>query len=142
MSFCPPGVTPAVPFGAGVHNACILVKFEQIRKVENFKASVVYIATYRDTESGAEVDDVIKFDGSKRDHYAGLRVERLHAIVGSELPPDGHHPDFKNLVALSDGIFFTVELEETQSNGKTYLNVKDVRANENTVVAGQEGTPF
>ena len=130
MSFCPPGVTPAADFGVGVHNACILVKLERAKKPEAFKASVVYIATYRDTESAAEIDDIIKFDGSKRDHFSGLRVERLHAIIGAEIPPDGHHPDFKNLLDLSDGLFFTVELAETQKDGKTYLNIKDVRANE------------
>jgi hypothetical protein len=130
MSFTPPGVVAAAPFGAGVHASCILVKIDQVKKPEAFKASVVYIATYRDTESGAEIDDIIKFDGSKRDYYAGLRVEHLHAIIGAELPPDGHHPDFKQLLDLSDGLFFTVEMEETQSNGKTYLNIKDVRAND------------
>jgi hypothetical protein len=134
MSFCPPGVTPAADFGNGVHNACILVKFEQVNKPAAFNASVVYKAVYRDTESGAEVDDVIKFDGSKRDYYAGLRVERLHAIIGAELPPDDHHPDFKNLLDLSDGLFFTVEMSETQKDGKTYINIKDVRANEEAVV--------
>ena len=129
MSFTPPGVTPSVDFGVGVH-ACILTDFKQAKSPEKFSASVVYIATYRDTESGAEKDDIIKFDGSKRDYYAGLRVERLHAIFGAELPPDGHHPDFKNILDLAEGIFFTVEIDETSSNGKTYLNIKDVRTNE------------
>ena len=53
MSFTPPGVTPSVDFGVGVHPACILTDFKQAKSPEKFSASVVYIATYRDTESGA-----------------------------------------------------------------------------------------
>lgn len=131
MGFNPPGVSAAPSLGPGVYPACILVDIKQAANSPTGKYQVAYVATYRDTESGCEVVDWIKWDGSKRDYYASLRVERLHALFGVELPPEGHHPNFKELLALSDGYFFTVEMEQSGE----YVNIKDVRAsgNEETI---------
>lgn len=135
MTFTPPGVNQSAGFGPGIHTACILDRFTMARPSKDGKYQVAYVAAYRDTETRQEIEDWIKFDGSKKDYYSGLRVERLHAILGADLPPDGQHPDFKHLEELSDGVFFTVEIEETQSNGRTYHNIKDVRANDENGVA-------
>ncbi|MEN6586810.1 MAG: hypothetical protein ABFE02_12290 [Sulfuricella sp.] len=124
MSFNPPGVSAPQTLGPGVYPACILVSIEQAKPSSTGKYQIAYVAVYRDTESALEVTDWIKWDGSRRDFYAGLRIERLHAIIGADLPPEGHHPNFKELLELSTGVYFTVE---TEQNGE-YVNIKDVRA--------------
>jgi hypothetical protein len=100
------------------------VDFKQAKPSKDGKYQDAYIATYRDTESAAEIEDWIRYDGSKKDYYAGLRVERLHAIFGADLV-QGENIDIKALLELSEGILFAVEVEQ---NGQ-YSNVIDVRSN-------------
>lgn len=121
MNWTPKGVTPSALFGVGIHEQCILADFKEARPSKDGKYQRAYIATYRDTMNVAEIEDWIRFDGTKKDYYSGLRIERLHAIVGADL---GEDIDVKTLLDLSDGVMFTVEIEQ---NGQ-YLNIKDVRS--------------
>ena len=139
MSYVPPGVTPPAPFGAGVHDACILVDFRVApasKKCPGEKGyyQFAYVAKYRDTTgNGTEIEEWIRWTGAATDDHSGRRIERLHAIFGAEPPASGQIVDCKALLELSDGVFFTIEMKE---NGQ-YLNIADVRANDaNTNVAG------
>ena len=132
MSWSPAGYEPEPESGAltaGIYPNCILSDFKQLDadKAAKCNARVVYVATYEDTESGAQATEFIKFGTGRKggDYHAGLRIERLHAILGAPL---GATVNVADLMACADGVTFTVELEETSSNGKTYTNVTDVRA--------------
>jgi len=132
MTYTPPGYTPEPESGrmtAGVYPNCILTKFQIAKDPAKFDARVVFIAEYRDTDTNNDVTDFIKFGTGRKggDYYAGLRIERLHALLGLPLPAAGEAIDPEALMACAEGAFFCVELVDTISNGKTYTNIKDVR---------------
>lgn len=131
MSYTPPGVTPPTAFALGIHRACILVDFKVAKPSRDGKYQFAYVASYRDTEAEGcpEIEDWIKWTGGQNDIYAGQRIERLHAIFEAKLPSDGEIVDCQNILALSDGVFFTVEI-----NDKGF--VKDVRSNSASSASG------
>lgn len=134
MTYLPPDYTPEPEGGrlaAGVYPNCILAEFKVLTKDQSAKMNslAAFIATYRDTDSGNEVQDFIKFGTGRKggDYYAGLRIERLHALLGLNLPAAGERIDPDALMAAAEGAFFCVEMVDTVSNGRTYTNIKDVR---------------
>jgi len=136
VSYLPPDYTPAPEQGtmtAGVYPNCILADFKALTRDQSmkFNALAVFKATYRDTDSGNEVEDFIKFGTGRKggDYYAGLRIERLHALLGLPVPAVGERLNPEALMAAAEGAFFCVELvETTTAQGRTFLNIKDVRA--------------
>lgn len=135
MTYVPPGYTPEPESGrmtAGVYPNCILAEFKVLTRDQSMKmnAMAAFIATYRDTDTGNEVEDFIKFGTGRKggDYYAGLRLERLHALLGLPIPAAGETIDADALKASAEGAFFCVEIEEGISKqGKPYHNIKDVR---------------
>ena len=120
MAWTPEGIINTPALQAGTYPACILVSFDEAKPSPTGKYQRAWVAVYRDTESGAEVIDWIKFDGSTRDYYAGLRMEALHSIMGADI---NNKIDCKNVMDLSNGIIFTVEMKSTEKNGKVYCNI-------------------
>jgi len=127
MAWTPEGITSVPSLLAGTYPACILVSFDEAKPSPTGKYQRAWVAVYRDTESGAEVTDWVKFDGSSKDYYAGLRMERLHAIMHADIDV---RIDCKNLMNMANGIVFTVEITSTTKNGNTYHNIADVRSND------------
>jgi hypothetical protein len=133
MTWIPPDYTPEPESGrmtAGVYPNCILAGFKTAKDPAKLDARFAFIATYKDTDTGNEVVDFIKFGTGRKggDYYAGLRIERLHALLGLAVPAAGERIAPDALMAAAEGAFFCVELTETTSNNKTYTNIKDVRA--------------
>lgn len=105
MSWTPPNVTTQT-LGPGQH-AVFLTDLKEITdpgKLAKFAAQAVFVASYKSVESAIEIDQIIKFNGSKADYYAGLSIDRLHLAAGLEAPAAGEALDLQNLKELLDGI--------------------------------------
>lgn len=99
MPYLPPGV-PASTFAPGVHQV-ILAEFGTITKPDTLSklgAKVAYKATFKSLETAAEIDLLIKFNGSKSDYYAGLNIDRLFAVAGLPEPVPGTALDISAMV--------------------------------------------
>ncbi|WP_257306268.1 hypothetical protein [Geothrix campi] len=105
MSWTPPNVTTQT-LAPGQH-AVFLTDLKEItdpQKLQKFAAQAVFVASYKSVESAIEIDQIIKFNGSKADYYAGLNIDRLHLAAGLEAPAAGEALDLQNLKELLDGI--------------------------------------
>ena len=112
MSYLPPGVSTQT-LGPGTHPVFLTGLKELPRdKVGKFNAQVVYIASYKSVESAIEIDQVIKFNGSKADFYAGQTIDRLLLAAGLEEPAAGERLDLDNLAQLLDGIELLLEVND------------------------------
>ena len=131
MSYVPPGVSiQAMPTGI---NSVYLSGFKPIDpdKLAKFQAQVVFIATYKHAETAVELDQVIKFNGSKADFYAGQTIDRLFQAAGLPAPIDGEPLDMTALLTSIDGKAFQIEI-----NDKGYVQ------NVLPPLADGEETPF
>lgn len=118
MAYVPPGVSNQ-SFAPGVH-AAIVVDFKQIldpAKLAKFNAQVVYIATYRNPDTATEIDQVIKFNGTKADFYSGQTIDRLHMAAGMDEPAPEVALDVPFLAGALSGANVLVEV-----NDKGYVN--------------------
>jgi hypothetical protein len=117
MSYVPPGVKPQT-LGQGQHPAC-LVEMKELdsSKLANFKAQAVFIAKYQTLEDATEVEQVIKFNGSRADFYAGQTIERLHLAAGLPEPIPGEPIDLSALQIQLNGVELLLEVNE-----KGYVN--------------------
>jgi len=118
MSYVPPGVS-TVTLGPGQHQV-FLIDLKQITqpdRLAKFSAQAVFVATYKSVETAVEIDQIIKFNGSRADFYAGQTIERLHLAAGLPEPAAGEALDLENLKNLLDGIELTLTV-----NDKGYAN--------------------
>ena len=113
MSYVPPGVSTQ-NMGPGTHPVFLtgIKEITDREKLLKFNAQVVYIATYKSVETAVEQDQVIKFNGSKADFYAGQTIDRLHLAAGLEEPAAGERLDLKNLAELLEGVELMVEVND------------------------------
>lgn len=128
MSYVPPGVS-AQSMGPGSHTV-VLTNLTQITdpaKLVKFNAQAVFVATYKSLESATEMDQIIKFNGSKADFYAGQTIDRLHMAAGLPEPAPGEPLDLANLQIKLDGVELTLEV-----NDKGYANGITVNVGEET----------
>lgn len=134
MAYCPPNVSTQ-SLGTGTHSVFLadLKEITDTAKLAKFAAQAVFVASYKSVENAVEIDHVIKFNGSKADHYAGLNIDRLHMVAGLPAPTPGEPLDLENLKALLEGIEFQITV-----NDKGYVN--DVLVPEGAGAA--EGAPF
>ena len=118
MSYVPPGVSTQT-MGPGTHPVFLtgIKEITDREKLLKFNAQVVYIATYKSVETPVEQDQVIKFNGSKADFYAGQTIDRLHLAAGLDEPAAGERLDLKNLAELLEGVELMVEV-----NDHDYIN--------------------
>jgi len=118
MSYVPPGVSTQT-LGPGTHTVFLtdLKEITQPDRLAKFNAQAVFVATYKSVESAIEIDQVIKFNGSRADFYAGQTIDRLHLAAGLPEPAAGERLDLENLKNLLDGL----ELELVV-NDKGYAN--------------------
>lgn len=118
MPYVPPGM-PASNFAPGMHQV-VLVEFKPMDKPDTLAklgAKVAYKATCKSLETAAEIDLLIKFNGSKSDFYAGQNIDRLHLAAGLPEPTPGEPLDITTLVTQLDGVPFLLEV-----NDKGYAN--------------------
>lgn len=111
MPYVPPGVS-AQALAPGTHEV-YLTGFKPIddpAKLAKFAAQAVFIATYKSVETGVEMDQVIKFNGSKSDFYAGQTIDRLHMVAGLPEPAAGETLDISALLIAIDGRPFLLEV--------------------------------
>ena len=118
MSYVPPGVSNQT-MGPGYHPV-VLVDLKQITdpaKLQKFSAQAVFVATYKSLDTAVEMDQIIKFNGSKADFYAGQTIDRLHLAAGLPEPTPGEPLDLSTLQIRLDGVGLTLEV-----NDKGYAN--------------------
>lgn len=130
MPYTPPGVS-AQSLAPGTHEV-FLTGFKPIddpAKLAKFAAQAVFIATYKSSETGLEIDQVIKFNGSRADFFAGQTIDRLHMAAGLAEPAAGEVLDIAALLIAIDGRPFLLEVNE-----KGYANSITVP----TVEGGEE----
>lgn len=118
MAYCPPNVSTQT-LGPGTHQVYLtdLKEITQPDRLQKFNAQAVFVATYKSVESAVEIDQVIKFNGSRADFYAGQTIDRLHLAAGLPEPAPGEPLDLENLKGLLDGIEITLVV-----NDKGYAN--------------------
>jgi len=113
MPYVPPGVS-AQTLAPGTHEV-YLTGFKPIddpAKLAKFQAQAVYIATYKSVESAIEIDQVIKFNGSRADFFAGQTIDRLHLVAGLPEPAAGEVLDIFALLIKIDGQPFFLEIND------------------------------
>lgn len=86
-------------------------------KLKKFSAQVVFVATYQSVENATEIDQIIKFNGSKADFYAGQTIDRLHLAAGLPEPTPGEPIDLSALQIALSGVELLLEV-----NDKGYAN--------------------
>lgn len=113
MSWTPAGVTPRT-LEAGQHSVWLtdLKEITDPGKLAKFQAQAVFVATYKDTATAISIDQVIKFNGSKADFYAGQTIDRLYQAAGLPEPEAGETLDLENLKNLLDGVELLLEVNE------------------------------
>lgn len=118
MSYVPPGVSTQT-LGPGQHQVVLidLKEITQPDKLAKFNAQAVFVATYKSVESAVEIEQIIKFNGSRADFYAGQTIDRLHLAAGLAEPAVGESLDLDNLKTLLDGVELLLEV-----NDKGYAN--------------------
>jgi hypothetical protein len=118
MSYTPPGVSTQT-LAPGTHQVWLtdLKQITQADRLQKFNAQAVFVATYKSVESAIEIDQIIKFNGSRADFYAGQTIDRLHLAAGLPEPQPGEPLDLDNLKALLDGIELQLVV-----NDKGYAN--------------------
>lgn len=122
MSYVPPGVSTQA-LGPGTHVVC-LTEIKEITdpaKLAKFNAQAVFVATYKSLEGCIEIDQVIKFTGSRADFYSGQTIDRLHLAAGLPEPAAGEPLDLDLLNQRLDGITLALEV-----NDKGYANAIQV----------------
>jgi len=118
MPYVPPGVS-IQSLTPGIHEV-VLTDLKQITdpaKLAKFNAQAVYVATWKSLENAVEIDQVIKFNGSKSDYYAGLTIDRMCLAAGLEEPTPGEPLNVDVLKAELDGVTVLLEV-----NDKGYAN--------------------
>jgi hypothetical protein len=130
MSWRPAGVTTQT-LGPGGHSVYItnIKQITEPDKLAKFSAQAVFIVTCKSIDNGIEKDLILKFDGSGRDHYAGLNIERLHQAAGFDALAEG---DPLNLNALMDALKGVPMMLEV--NDKGFPNaIAPMEMNEETI---------
>lgn len=113
MAYCPPNVKPNT-LGAGQHPV-YLVGMKEItdpEKLKKFSAQAVFVASYQAVEDATEIDQIIKFNGSKADFYAGQTIDRLHLAAGLPEPVAGEPFDLSALQIQLSGVELLLEVNE------------------------------
>lgn len=113
MAYCPPNVK-ANTLGQGQHPV-YLVAMKEITdpdKLKKFSAQAVFVATYQSTEDATEIDQIIKFSGSKADFYAGQTIDRLHLAAGLPEPVPGEPFDLSALQIALSGVELLLEVND------------------------------
>lgn len=113
MAYCPPNVQPNT-LGSGQH-AVYLVGMKEItdrEKLKKFSAQAVFVATYQAVADATEIDQIIKFNGSKADFYAGQTIDRLHLAAGLPEPIPGEPFDLSALQVQLSGVELLLEVNE------------------------------
>ena len=121
MSYTPPNVSTK-SLGTGTHNVFLtdLKEITDPGKLAKFSAQAVFVATYKSVEGAIEIDHVIKFNGSKSDHFAGLNIDRLHLAAGLSEPIPGEPIDMENLKALLEGVELLLEVNDKGYTSNVY----------------------
>ena len=117
MAYTPPNVKPQT-LATGQHPV-YLVEMKELdpSKLANFKAQAVFIAKYQAVADATEVEQVIKFNGSRADYYAGQTIDRLHLAAGLPEPIPGEPIDLSALQIALSGVELILEI-----NDKGYAN--------------------
>jgi len=117
MAYCPPNVKPQT-LAAGQHPV-YLVDLKELdpSKLANFKAQAVFIAKYQTVADATEIEQAIKFNGSRADFYAGQTIDRLHIAAGLPEPAPGEPLDLSALQIALSGVELILEV-----NDKGYAN--------------------
>ena len=113
MSYCPPGVSSQT-LGTGQHPV-YLVAMKEItdpEKLKKFSAQAVFVATYQSVADATEIDQIIKFSGSKADFYAGQTIDRLHLAAGLPEPVPGEPIDLSALQIALSSVELILEVNE------------------------------
>lgn len=118
MPYVPPGVS-IQSIASGIHEVTLtdLKQITDPAKLAKFSAQAVYVATWKSLESAIEVDQIIKFNGSKGDYYAGLTIDRMCMAAGLPEPIPGEALNVDTLKAELDGVTVLLEV-----NDKGYPN--------------------
>lgn len=113
MAYVPPGVSHQ-SLGAGTHPVFLmdLKQITQPDRLQKFNAQAVFVASYKSAESAVEIDQIIKFNGSKADFYAGQTIDRLHLAAGLPEPVPGEALDLQDLKKRLDGVELLLEVNE------------------------------
>jgi hypothetical protein len=117
MAYTPPNVKPQT-LAAGQHPV-YLVEMKELdpSKLAKFQAQAVFIAKYQAVADATEVEQVIKFNGSRADYYAGQTIDRLHLAAGLPEPIPGEPIDLSALQIALSGVELILEI-----NDKGYAN--------------------
>jgi len=112
MSYVPPGVKPQGLI-QGQHPV-YLVEMKELdhSKLAAFKAQAVFIAKYQAVDDATEIEQVIKFSGTKADFYAGQTIERLHLAAGLPEPIPGEPIDLSALQIQLSGVELLLEVND------------------------------
>jgi len=112
MSYVPPGVKPQ-GLSQGQHPV-YLVEMKELdhSKLAAFKAQAVFIAKYQAVDDATEIEQVIKFSGTKADFYAGQTIERLHLAAGLPEPIPGEPIDLSALQIQLSGVELLLEVND------------------------------
>lgn len=112
MSYSPPNVKPQT-LSAGQHPV-YLVEMKELdpSKLEKFKAQAVFVASYQTVADATEIEQIIKFNGSRADFYAGQTIDRLHLAAGLPEPVPGEPIDLSALQIALSGVELLLEVNE------------------------------
>ena len=118
MSWRPAGIS-AQTLAPGSHQVYVtnIKQITEPDKLAKFQAQAVFIVTCKSIDNGIEKDLILKFDGSNRDHYAGLNIERLHQAAGFDVLAEDDPINLQELQDALHGIPMMLEI-----NDKGYPN--------------------
>jgi hypothetical protein len=112
MAYCPPNVKPQT-LAQGQHPV-YLVEMKELdpSKLAKFQAQAVFIAKYQTVADATEIEQIIKFNGSRADFYAGQTIDRLHLAAGLPEPVPGEPFDLSALQIALSGVELILEVNE------------------------------